>query len=169
MTDTAELKRDFWKALKSDRTVMLGISTERDPHLWPMTANIEGDEGGPIWFFTSEETDLAEKVKGERRAFFALVSKGHEVFGTVHGTLVHDLDREMVDRLWNPFVAAWYEDGKDDPKLRLLRFDPDSAQLWRNGSSLLAGVKALLHIDPKRDYQKNVAEVKLGNASGPSR
>ena len=29
----------------------------------------------------------------------------------------------MIDRLWNPFVAAWFE-GKDDPKLQLLRFDP---------------------------------------------
>ena len=93
------------------------------------------------------------------------MSKGHEVFGTVHGSIVHDLDRETVDRLWNPFVAAWYKDGKDDPQMRLLRFDPDEAQLWRNGSSLVAGVKALLRIDPKRDYQKNVAEVRLDHGS----
>lgn len=166
MSDTAELERDFWKALKSDRTVMLGVSTERDPHLWPMTALIEGDLGGPIWFFTSAETDLANLVKAERRAFFALASKGHDVFATVHGSLTHDLDRAVVDRLWNPFVAAWYEDGKDDPKLRLLRFDPDDAQLWRNASSLVAGVKALLRIDPKRDYQQNVAEVSLDD--GPA-
>lgn len=165
MSNDAELERDFWKALKSDRTVMLGISTERDPHLWPMTGLIEGDEGGPVWFFTSAETDLSNLVKGERRAFFALVSKGHEVFGTVHGSIVHDLDRETVDRLWNPFVAAWYKDGKDDPQMRLLRFDPDEAQLWRNGSSLVAGVKALLRIDPKRDYRKNVAEVRLDHGS----
>lgn len=162
MSNETELAADFWKALKSDRTVMLGVSTERDPHLWPMTAQIEGDEGGPIWFFTAAETDLSQLVKGQRRAFFALVSKGHEVFGTVHGTLVHDLDRAVVDRLWNPFVAGWYKDGKDDPSLRLLRFDPDDAQLWRNGSSLVAGVKALLRMDPRRDYQDNVAEVQLG-------
>jgi general stress protein 26 len=164
MADAAELERDFWKALKSDRTVMLGISTERDPHLWPMTALIEGDEGGPVWFFTAVDTELAELVKGQRRAFFGLVSKDHDVFGTVHGSIVHDLDREVVDRLWNPYVAAWYERGKDDPKLALLRFDPDEAQIWRNGSSLVAGVKALMHIDPKRDYRKNVAEVRLGES-----
>lgn len=165
MTDTAALEGDFWKSLKSDRTVMLGLSTDRDPHLRPMTAQIEGDEGGPVWFFTAIDTELAESVKAPRRALFTLTSKGHDVFATVHGTLSHDLDRAVVDRLWNPFVAAWYEKGKDDPKLALLRFDPEEAQIWRNGSSLVAGVKALLGVDPKTDYQHNVADVRLGGAS----
>lgn len=169
MTRDAQLEADFWKALKSDRTVMLGLSTDRDPHLRPMTALIEGDEGGPVWFFTAGDTELAQSVKGARRALFALASKGHEVFATVHGSLVHDLDHDVVDRLWNPFVAAWYEDGKDDPKLALLRFDPDEAQIWRNGSSLVAGAKALLGIDPKRDYRKNVADVRLDAGTGDAR
>ena len=103
------------------------------------------------------------------RALFALASKGHDVFATVHGSLVHDLDREVVGRLWNPFVAAWYEEGKDDPKLALLRFDPDEAQIWRNGSSMVAGAKALLGIDPKRDYRKNVADVRLDAGTGDAR
>lgn len=168
MADAATLEADFWKALRTDRTVMLGLSTDPDPQLRPMTALIEGDAGGPVWFFTAVDTELAEAVKGRRRAFFALASKGHDVFATVHGTLVHDLDRAVVDRLWNPFVAAWYEKGKDDPKLALLRFDPDDARIWRNGSSLVAGVKALLGVDPKKDYQDSVADVRLdGPASGP--
>mgnify|MGYP006140606399 CR=1 FL=1 len=45
----------------------------------------------------------------------------------------------MIDRLWNPFVAAWYQEGKDDPKLALLRLDAERAEIWENGSSLIAG------------------------------
>lgn len=67
----------------------------------------------------------------------------------------------MVDRLWNPYVAAWYEGGKDDPKLALLRLDADHAQIWLNGSSLLACIKVLLGVDPKKDYQDKVADVPL--------
>ena len=69
-------------------------------------------------------------------------------------------DAATIDRLWNPFVAAWYT-GKDDPTLRLLRFDPEGAEIWLNDSSLLAGIKMLVGIDPKRDYRDNVATVKL--------
>jgi general stress protein 26 len=67
----------------------------------------------------------------------------------------------VVDRLWNRFVAAWYEHGKDDPKLALLRLDPDRGQIWLDGSSLVAGIKMMLGFDPKEDYKDNVAKVNL--------
>jgi general stress protein 26 len=64
-------------------------------------------------------------------------------------------------RLWNPSVAAWFEGGKEDPKLRLLSFQPGHAQIWLNENSLFAGVKMLLGSDPKEDYKDKVAEINL--------
>ena len=72
-----------------------------------------------------------------------------------------DNDRATIDRLWNPFVAAWFEGGKDDPKLQLIRFDPEAAQIWLNDNSLFAGVKMLFGADPKQEYKDKVAEVDL--------
>jgi len=89
------------------------------------------------------------------------VSKGHDLFATVHGTLSVDTDRAFIDRLWNPFVAAWYPGGKDDAKLRLLRLDAESAEIWLNESSIFAGLKMLFGQDPKQDYKDKVAQVSL--------
>jgi len=159
MTDQAEIEAKFWKALKSDRTVMLGLAS--DPaQAQPMTAQIEGDEGGPIWIFTSSETDLARALDGRADAFLHFADKGHGLFAAVEGRLSLDTDRATVERLWNPFVAAWFE-GKDDPKLRLLRFEPGEGRVWLNEHSLLAGVKMLLGSDPKDDYKDKVADVRL--------
>jgi hypothetical protein len=36
-----------------------------------------------------------------------------------------------------------------------------SAQIWLDGSSLVAGIKLLLGIDPKKDYRDKVVEVTL--------
>ena len=58
-------------------------------------------------------------------------------------------------------VAAWFEGGKDDPNLVLLRLDAETAEIWLNESNLLAGVKMLLGADPKKDYQDKVADVDL--------
>lgn len=160
MSKEAELKEKFWKALKSDRTVMLGIIGE-DGHAQPMTAQIEGDEGGPIWFFSAKDVDLVKSIGVGSRGALQLVSKGHDVFGSVEGELHLVQDRAIVDRLWNPFVAAWYKDGKDDPKLQLIRFDPDHAQIWLNENSLFAGVKLLLGADPKKEFKDKVADVEL--------
>jgi len=87
--------------------------------------------------------------------------KGHALFATIHVELTLDEDRANVDRLWNRFVAAWYEGGKEDSQLQLLRLDPEYAQIWLNEHSVFAGVKLLLGVDPKRSYQDKVAEVRL--------
>jgi general stress protein 26 len=160
MADLEKLKQKFWDAIKDDRTVMLGLAGAQT-HPRPMTAMIEDDAGGPVWFFTATSTELGARIGTPERALMTLTSKGHDVFATVHGTLSRDSDRAVIDRLWNPFIAAWYEGGRDDPSLVLLRFDPDDAEIWLEGSSLVAGAKAMLGIDPKKDYQDKVGEVKL--------
>ena len=161
MPNEAEITAKFWKALKSDRTVMLGLTQAEGGHARPMTAQVEGDEGGPIWFFTAKDTDLVEALGQGGDANLQFAEKGHDLFASVEGRLTPANDRATIDRLWNPFVAAWYEGGKDDPKLQLLRFDPGPAQIWLNANSLFAGIKTLLGVDPKQDYQDKVARVDL--------
>jgi len=92
---------------------------------------------------------------------FETASKDHDVFAAVHGYLRINTDRAVIDKLWNRYVAAWYEGGNDDPKLVLLRLDPDSGQVWADASSFVAGIKMLLGIDPKKDYKDKVAKVDL--------
>ena len=96
--------------------------------------------------------------------FLHFAAKGHDLFASVNGRLTIDNNRATIERLWNPFVAAWFEGGKSDPKLRLLRFEPGNAQVWLNENSLFAGVKMLLGSDPKEDFKDKVAEMDLGSA-----
>ena len=161
MTTDAEIKEKFWKSLKSDMTVMLGLVGVDDAHTRPMTAQVDEDQRDFIWFFTSTENELVGQLSGETDAFLTYASKGHDIFAAVHGTLTVDNDREEIDRLWNRFVAAWFEGGKDDPKLMLLRFTPGDAQIWVDASSFVAGIKMFLGIDPKQDYKDKVAKVDL--------
>ena len=160
MPTPQELQDQFWTDLNSDMTMMLGLDGVEDGHARPMTAQLYG-ERGPIWFFTSVENGLVEKLGASDRTIATFTSKDHDLFATVHGRLSIDQDPKTVDKLWNRFVAAWYEGGKNDPKLRLLRLDPEKAEIWLDGSSLVAGIKLLLGVDPKESYKDNVAKVDL--------
>jgi general stress protein 26 len=159
MPTPQELEQQFWKALRSDQTLMLGLDGVEDGHARPMTAQLEDDARGPIWFFTVKDNAIVQQLAKGDRAIATFSSKGHDLFATIHGRVSLDDDRAVVDRLWNRFIAAWYEGGKDDPKLALLRLDPERAEIWGDASSLIAGVKLLLGIDPKKDYRDKVAEI----------
>jgi len=160
MATPQELEARFWKALKSDMTVMLGLDGVEDGHARPMTAQVE-EERGPIWFFTAKDNAIVQNLGKGNRAIATFASKGHDLFATLHGTVRLDNDRAVIDRLWNRFVAAWFEGGKDDPKLALLRLDAERAEIWADASSMVAGIKMLLGVDPKEEYKDKVAKVAL--------
>ncbi|WP_287396065.1 pyridoxamine 5'-phosphate oxidase family protein [Mesorhizobium sp.] len=132
-----EFKSKFWDSIRSDMTAMIGVP---GVHPRPMTAQFDGDRN-VIYFFTAKDTDLAEAVASAKEATLVYSAKGDDLFATVEGKLRIDNDPAVIDRLWNRFVAAWFEGGKDDPKLCLLRFDPADAEIWKDASSIVAGVK----------------------------
>ena len=58
-----ELEKKLWKAIKSDRTLMLGLDGAEDGHTRPMTALLEHEGRGPLWIFTSTDNVLAQRTQ----------------------------------------------------------------------------------------------------------
>jgi general stress protein 26 len=165
VTDQADIEAKFWKAVASDRTMMVSLLGVEDGMGQPMTAQLDdeknGKRRGPIYFFTAKDTDLAREVGARHRAVINFAAKGHDLFAAVEGELFTDNDAATIDRLWNRFVAAWFEGGKQDEKLQLLRFQPRDAHIWLNEHKAFAGVKMLLGNDPKDDYKDKTAQIRL--------
>lgn len=160
MPTPQELESRFWNALSRDRTMMLGLHAVAEGHTRPMTAML--DEGRrSMWFFTVKDNAMVNELDQGHRAVATFTAKGHDLFATLHGTLLVESDPAMIDRLWNSYIAAWYEGGRNDPNIALLRLDPEQAEIWENASSLLAGIKMMFRADPKKDYRDKVAKVDL--------
>jgi general stress protein 26 len=159
MTDEQKLESKFWDSLEDSPFVMLGI--EGSGFTRPMTAQV--DEDGRIYFFAARSEELVKGLAHSVKAFATYASKGHDFFASMKGELVVDNDRETIDRLWSPMISAWYEQGKDDPDLVLLRFDTDRADIWEAGagSAIKAAWLKLTGRDPKKQSQEERAEVML--------
>ena len=155
-----ELETKFWMSLKSDMIMMLGLVGVEESHTRPMTAQLRGSQG-PIYFFTSRDNTLVQNLRADSRAIGTFAAKDHDLFASVHGRLSLSNNPEVIDELWNPFVAAWFEGGKEDPELALIRFDADRAEIWENENGLFAGLKMLFGRDPKGDVKDHVAQVRL--------
>jgi general stress protein 26 len=165
-----ELKELFWKELASSPFVMIGLEGVEDSRTRPWTAQIDAaddadkKDGGTIYFFGAKSEAIVEGLSQSNRVVCTYVAKGHDLFAHIHGTLETVNDRALVDRLWNPFVASWYKDGKEDPDLQLLRFDTEKAEIWKSehGATLVAAALRVLGRDPGKDHQReNQAEVAL--------
>ena len=160
-TPEVKLRKKFWSSLGDSPFMMLGLKGVEDDRTRPMTAMIDvpedgdKDDGGQIYFFASKTDGVGEAIGTSNRAVATFAAKDHGLFAHIHGTLVPSNDKAVIERLWNPFIASWYKDGKDDPDLQLLRFDTESADVWEAtpGATLkAAALKTLFNIDPGKEH-----------------
>jgi general stress protein 26 len=165
-----ELTQLFWKELAGSPFVMIGLQGVEDSRTRPWTAQIDyangadKEDGGEIYFFGAKSEALVQGLAESNRAVATYASKGHDLFANIHGTLEPVENRALVDKLWNPFIASWYKEGKDDPDLQLVRFNTSKAEIWKAeaGSTLVAAALKMLGRDPGKDHEhENQAEVAL--------
>lgn len=142
----ADAKHQLFTRMTEDRVSMVKtVGTGRHPQ--PMTHFVDADEG-ILWFITSSETDLARAVDrlvvatGE----LTFMACAQDYQASVLGHLEIVFDEAKLDQLWSNEAAAWFEDGRRDATVRLLRFTPDEAMIWASeANSLLVGLKVVRH------------------------
>jgi len=130
MPNDRELEQRLWRQIEKDGTGMLGLVGGARQHMQPMTAFHEGDGSRGLWIFTRKDNDLLKQMGAGHDAMFTVMSKDHDLIACIAGRLSEQYDHDKIDKFWNPVVAAWYPEGKDDPELTLLRFEPEDAQIW---------------------------------------
>src|ERR1700712_136283 len=91
-------------------------------------AIIEDDFDGTLWFFTQDPSAKTEEIAKHPEVNVAVGDgKGYL---SLSGTASVDRDAARIDRYWSPYAEAWFERGRDDPSVALLRVDVDSAEIW---------------------------------------
>ena len=121
MTDT--LKNEFWDRIEKAGPGMLSAG---DAQAVPMTHQSGRDEGA-LWFITARDTALATAAKGGAQSQYLVASDSANLYARIDGALRTVTDKAKLDELWSAFAAAWFEDGKHDPDVQLIRFEPARA------------------------------------------
>jgi general stress protein 26 len=117
------------------RAGMLGL-TASGTGAQPMSHHPD-EEAGVVWFIASSESDLVQGVGMGEDADYIVISKDHDVHASIRGKLFQISDEAKLDELWSPFVGAWFSGGRQDPRVALLRFDPEKARIWASTTSTL--------------------------------
>ena len=131
----ADPRRAVFDVLDNVRAGMLGLSGGGDGFR-PMTHF--ADEGpGLIWFISSSDTPLVQSLGMGEDAEYVVISDDHDVHVSLRGKLYQLHDDAKLDEIWTPVAAAWFEGGRDDPRVALLRFDPETADVWASSATAL--------------------------------
>ncbi|QGN33258.1 pyridoxamine 5'-phosphate oxidase family protein [Microlunatus sp. Gsoil 973] len=82
---------------------------------------------GDLYFFTPDPTDKTEQVRNNPATNVAIESRGNYL--SIAGSASITKDPALIDELWNTAAEAWFESGRDDPAVALLKVHAESAEL----------------------------------------
>ncbi len=100
-----------------------------DLHTRPM-ATMEMDPDGTMWFFTYEDSNKVREIQNDNRVALGFSDPGPETYVALSARAEITRDKAKIDELWGDFLKTWFPDGKDDPRLCLIKVNAHAGEYW---------------------------------------
>lgn len=128
MTATAEELQTVSDVLDKARIGLL-TTVDAEKHLVSRPlALIDRPFDGDVWFFVAKDSHKVHDIETTPEVNVAVdTSKG---WLSISGTASLTQDSAKIDELWNTGAEAWFDQGRDDPQVSLLRVEAHTIESW---------------------------------------
>lgn len=92
---------------------------------------------GEAWFFTNIKDHKIEEIEKDNRINLSYSKPDDQIYVSVSGTVEVSRDKAKIDEYWSPIYRAWFEGGKDDPNIALLKVKVERAEYWDYSAGML--------------------------------
>ncbi|WP_423921219.1 pyridoxamine 5'-phosphate oxidase family protein [Frigoribacterium sp. 2-23] len=129
MTDATE--SDISKIAEVLGKGRIGILTTQSAHSHLVSrplAIVDREFDGSVYFFTQNPSPKVDDIKAHKYVNVAVeTGKGYL---SLAGKAEVVTDSSTIDELWNTGAEAWFDQGRDDPTVALIRVDVETAEYW---------------------------------------
>lgn len=129
---TPEHKQLIWNLIKDINVGML-VTKERasDDSMRARPMHLVQDEyDNTLYFYTPKDAAKVFEIQQDRDVCITFSDPQNDVYVSLTGTARLTEDKALIDKYWNDWVAAWFEDGKDDPRLAMLAVKINKGEHW---------------------------------------
>ncbi|MBK9254413.1 MAG: pyridoxamine 5'-phosphate oxidase family protein [Saprospiraceae bacterium] len=95
----------------------------------PMSAIKVCDQGN-IWFFSEKNSDKNQAIDADNNVQLFFSHPGNSRYLIVNGEAEIIFDKDKIEELWTPAAKIWFEGGKDDPDISVIKVTPTTAYYW---------------------------------------
>ncbi|MBA2780286.1 pyridoxamine 5'-phosphate oxidase family protein [Billgrantia kenyensis] len=152
-----EHKQKIWQLIKDIKVGMLVTLDDDVPHARPMHL-VQEEYDGTLWFFTRRSAEKVAEAAGGHDVCLTFSDQEHGVYVSLTGKASLTDDRELIEKYWNPFVAAWFPQGKHDPDVALLEVHVQMGEHWKAKESKVFQLYEFAKANIKKDAIPNLGE-----------
>jgi len=88
------------------------------------------DEEGNLWFLSSVDSNKNQELKTNDAVQLLFQGDPHTNFLSLFGHATISKDREKIDELWDPIAKTWFTEGKEDPRISVIKMTPADGYYW---------------------------------------
>ncbi|MBB3808905.1 pyridoxamine 5'-phosphate oxidase family protein [Pseudochelatococcus contaminans] len=130
----SDLKHKFWDRLDGINAGLLGTTNELK--FVPMSHYADPEQNA-LWFITANGVDLVSQTEsGPKNAIHLIGDEAGKLWARIEGQLELSQDTAKLDEIWNSVAESWFDGGKRDPDIRLLKFSLARAEVWTTNGKL---------------------------------
>ena len=131
---TSEEANKVWDLVKPLEVAMLvtevdGVLQARPMHL------AQKNFDGTFYFFTESPSEKTDEIDKHHNVCLSFSCPKSQTYVSISGRASVSRDKELIEQMWNPFVAAWFPQGKDDPSVTLIKVESYQAEYWQGKGS----------------------------------
>lgn len=95
-------------------------------------ACLKADEEGNLWFLSANDSHKNHEM--ELDPFVQVLFQGskHSDFLSVYGIADISKDKAIIDEIWTPLAKTWFTEGKDDPRISVIKVSVTQGHYWDN-------------------------------------
>ncbi len=124
-----EHKEKIWNYIKDINVAMMVTDDQGGLHARPMHL-VQDDYDGTIWFFTKADAQKVDELHHDRRVCLTFSDDDKGVHVSLTGRANLSYDRTLIEKFWNPVVAAWFPEGKESSDCALLEIKITKGEHW---------------------------------------
>ncbi|HTZ67541.1 MAG TPA: pyridoxamine 5'-phosphate oxidase family protein [Roseiarcus sp.] len=146
MSDTAADIDRVWTLICDIPVAMVVTHQGKGRHMRarPMAMRPAREEGA-IYFLTDADAPKTEEIRSDETICLALADNKSQKYVSITGHAEIIDDRSRVKEIWSVYDRAFWPD-KNDPRLRILRVTPESAEFWEGAGAVVTAVKLVAAI-----------------------
>lgn len=128
MTDTTSEFKQVGELISKARFAFVTTSTPDGRLLSRPLAVLDREFDGDLYFFTMEPSSKTDQIAADSHVNVSM--QAGDDYLSIAGTASVTRDQALIDELWSPHAEAWFEQGREDPSVALLKVHADSAEYW---------------------------------------
>ncbi|QKJ30517.1 pyridoxamine 5'-phosphate oxidase family protein [Mucilaginibacter mali] len=107
------------------------IKTGLPPNCRPMSPQ-KIDDNGDLWFLSANDSVKNADIATDPMVQLFFQASPHSGFMSVYGIGSISGDKAIIDELWEPIMKVWFTEGKDDPRISVIKVSPTQGYYWDN-------------------------------------